>query len=484
MKRRKAPYPRLVWERNKPARRVPTHKRPLKEYIIPANGGKGYGRIIQGDNLSAMELLVDEGYTGKIKLVYMDPPFLSDARYYRKIRLKKGLFIKEETYPDTGDMCSYLDMLKERFLMARELLREDGIIFVHCDWRANSYIRVLMDEIFGHTNFLNEIIWHYGGRGAKHVSAQFPRNHDTIYVYRKSKRGSLKKIHTERLIPLKEALCLGYRMDEKGRVFKTAPRGDYTEESIKRLATEDRVYITKNGNVRIKYFLEVREGFVVERPLLGDVWTDIPDAMHTPYEERTGYTTQKPLKLMERIIECSTDAGDLVLDPFCGSGTTAVAAERLGRRWIVCEKTLQGVSVTRKRLLAAGSGPFVIERLEEKPAPQDHTPFLLPPAIEELDREHLKVSIGLNGNMGTLPEGLSEKEAHLLVDYWAIDWNHDGKAFRTDWLSFRNERGKEIKPVEKMATGVIKKKTEQIAVKVVDVFGNETTCVINLKETL
>ncbi len=486
MRRKNRAYPTLVWNKKGGAHLPATPLQRLKEYIHTQSGQEGLAnRIIHGNNLSAMELLLEEGYREQVKLVYMDPPFLSDSRYYRKIRLKEGLSIKEATYPDTEDMCSYLDMLKERLLMVRRLLRKDGLIFVHCDWRANSYIRVLMDEVFGHSNFLNEIIWHYGGRGAKHISAQFPRNHDTIYVYRKSNKGSLKKLHTERLIPLEEALSRGYRLDEAGRVFKTAPRGDYTEESIERLAREDRIYITRGGNVRIKYFLHVRDGYVVERPLLGDVWDDIPDAMHIPYEERTGYATQKPLSLVERIIECASEEGELVLDPFGGSGTTAVAAERLGRRWILCEKNPHGISVTRKRLVAMGSGPFVVERLledEEQHGTTADTSFLVPPVVRELDGERLEVSIGLDGyRKEVLPEGLSEKEAHLIVDYWAVDWNHDGERFRTGWISLRKDRGT-IKPVEKTATGVIKENTERIAVKVVDVFGNETDWVLNIRE--
>ncbi len=483
MKKTKQPYPRLVW--NSTCKDTPP-RRPLKthrEYIPARMDGEPAGRIIQADNLHAMELLLKEGYHKKIKLIYMDPPFLSDTRYYRKIKLKEGLFVKELTYSDTGDMCSYLDMLKERLITARRLLRDDGLIFVHCDWRTNSYIRVLMDEVFGNRNFLNEIIWHYGGRGAKHTSAQFPRNHDTIYVYRKGRAGRLKKLHTERLLPLEEALSQGYRLDETGRVFKTAPRGDYTEESIRKLASENRVYITKNGNVRIKYYLEVRNRCVVERPLLGDVWDDIPDAMHTPCEERTGYVTQKPLSLLERIIECATEEGELVFDPFAGSGTTAVAAEKLRRRWLLSEKNPQGINITRKRLVATGSRPFVIERLCEDTsttAPEDMP--VMPPTLKELDEERVEVCIALNGYRGQpLPAGLTEKESHLLVDYWAVDWNHDGRTFRTGWFSFRRDWGG-LKPVERLAKGVIKKKTERIAVKVVDVFGNETQCVINLKE--
>ena len=473
--------PRLIWNSTLVDTALPEGR--MREHIYHQHGKEPSGRILAGDNLQAMALLLEEGYEGAIKLVYMDPPFLSDTRYYRKIRLKRGIYTRQTTYPDRLDLCSYLDMLKARLVLAKRLLRHDGLIFVHCDWRVNSYIRVLLDELFGYKNFLNEIVWHYGGRGAKHISSQFPRNHDTIYIYRKGPEGRLKKLYIERLIPLKDALSAGYRIAPDGRVFKTAPRGDYTDESIRRLADEGRLYVTKNGNLRIKYFVELRSGMVVDRVPLGDVWTDIPDCMHTPMDERTGYRTQKPLKLMERIIECSTSADELVLDPFGGSGTTAVAAHRLKRRWILCEQSPQGVALARKRLLYCGKTPFVVERLLNGATSHKSPTMPVIPAVTMAEDNSIEVSLKPNPSV-PLPEGLCPDEAILLVDYWAVDWDYKGNSFNACWLSFRDERRQEIKAVATSTKGVIKSNKGAIAVKVADLFGNDHTYIIEPREYL
>jgi 2-polyprenyl-3-methyl-5-hydroxy-6-metoxy-1,4-benzoquinol methylase len=150
---------------------------------------------------------------------------------------------------------------------------------------------------------------------------------------------------------LEEARRRGLRRDEAGRWFKTAPRGDYADESVARLEAEGRIHRTASGNVRVKYFLEERGGMVIEEVLVGDVWNDIPDAMHLG-SERIGWPTQKPLALAERIIKAASNPGDIVLDAFCGSGTTLVAAARLGRRWIGIDTSEQACTIARERLAA------------------------------------------------------------------------------------------------------------------------------------
>ena len=154
---------------------------------------------------------------------------------------------------------------------------------------------------------------------------------------------------------LEEARRRGLRRDEVGRWFKTAPRGDYTDESVARLEAEGRIHRTRpragSGGIRIKYFLEERDGQVIEEVLVGDVWTDIPDAMHMG-AERVGWPTQKPLALAERIIAAASNPGDIVLDAFCGSGTTLVAAARLGRRWIGIDASPEACAIARERIAA------------------------------------------------------------------------------------------------------------------------------------
>ena len=235
-----------------------------------------------------------------------------------------------------SDMGAFLCWMGVRVLEMERVLKDTGSIYLHCDPTASHYLKAMMDAIFGRKNFRNEIVWHYGGRGGKAIARQFPRNHDIILFYSKNVGSQVhERQYTARSFTLKEARDRGYRQDEDGRWFKTAPRGNYTDASIEKLEAEGRIYRTKNGTIRIKYFLDGggADG-VFEDVLIGDTWLDILDMMHTPRKERTGYPSQKPLALYKRMIEASSKPGDMVLDPFAGCATTCVAAEQLGRQWI------------------------------------------------------------------------------------------------------------------------------------------------------
>lgn len=252
------------------------------------------------------------------------------------------------------DMGAFLCFMGVRLLEMRRVLRDDGSIYLHCDTTASHYLKELMDAIFGKKNFRNEIVWHYGGRGAKAIAQQFARNRHVLLFYTKSERGhTFHRQYIKREYTYAEARKNGFRRDDQGRWFKTSPRGDYTDKSVARLRSEGRIHTTSTGKIRIKYFLESDADHVFEDALLGDVWSDIPDAMHIPKKERTGYPTQKPLRLYERIILASSDEEDWVLDPFSGCATTCVAAERLKRQWV-------GIDIWDK---AHGT---VIERLQKE----------------------------------------------------------------------------------------------------------------------
>ncbi|MEE9613893.1 MAG: site-specific DNA-methyltransferase [Thermodesulfobacteriota bacterium] len=480
---------------------------PLPPFPV---GRAASNRLVHGDNLHVMEALIKEGLKGKVKLIYIDPPFASEADYKLKVRLSNDAgTMKRTAYSDrwSGGVDSYLDMLHPRLILMRELLSDDGTIFLHCDWRANSYIKVLMDEIFGREKFLNEIVWSYGGRGAKAVSGQFPRNHDTILVYGRGPGAGLRKVYGERSVPSNEAGRYGFRLDKDGRFFKTAPRGDYTDESIKRLEKEGRVYRTNSGNIRIKYFLEKRGSRIIEKKLIGDVWDDIPDAMHSPVAERTGFTTQKPEALLRRIIESATASGDLVCDFFSGAGTTGSVAEKLGRRWIMCESGRTGVQVARRRLIENNAAPFLIEGVRD---PRVGDPgvgaakagtrkkkeaaclSVKKPVIKKLKNGKVELSLelkgySLNGPPPSPAEGAPEEKFPAVIDSWSVDWDFKGrafggalgKAFRGTWHSLR-QNGKELKAVEKKARAVLEKRPKRIAVRAVDVFGNETEEVVDI----
>ena len=250
-------------------------------------------------------------------------------------------------------MMAYITYMAQRLLELHRVLKPTGSLYLHCDHNASHYLKILLDRIFGKDNFKNDLIWRYGGsaRGAKAIAKHFARNNDNIFFYTKDKTKYSHNpiyINKEHLI---DDLPSHIRIDSNGKYFKTAPRGDYTDESIAKLRKQGRVYETRNGTIRIKYFLKKEGTKVLEPTIAGSVW-DIPDMMHSPQAERQNYPTQKPLALLRRIIEASSNEGDIVFDPFCGCATTMVAAQQLQRRWI-------GIDIEEK------AADLVVQRLSD-----------------------------------------------------------------------------------------------------------------------
>jgi len=345
---------------------------PQQGYLFDERGRQQAGwvnKLIWGDNklvLSSLKggpLRERIEQAGGLKLIYIDPPFDVGADFSMDVEIgdgeetftKKPNVLEQIAYSDTWGKGadSFIAMIYERLILMRDLLADDGSIYVHCDWRVNAYLRLVLDEIFGQQKFLNQIVWVYGetARGAKAISSQFARNHDEILYYRKSEQSLFSGDYIYRTYSPKEARKAGFRQDEENRWFKTSPRGDYTDESIRQLEEEGRIHRTRTGRIRIKYFLESQDGFVIEKVPAGDSWMDIPDAMHIPQAERLGYPTQKPEALLERIIKASSNEDDLVADFFCGSGTTAAVAEKLNRKWIVSDLGKFAIHTTRKRMI-------------------------------------------------------------------------------------------------------------------------------------
>ena len=174
------------------------------------------------------------------------------------------------------DMGAFLCWLGVRLMEMHRVLRLDGALYLHIDYDAHAYVKTLLDSIFGPKNFRNEIVWGYGkaARGAKGIAKQFARNHDTILFYSRSRNWTFNPQLGKRLFTFEEAREAGFRKDQRGW-FKTAPRGDYTDESVKRLEAEGRIYKTRTGNIRIRYDLPVENGKVVEQFRYGSVWDDI-----------------------------------------------------------------------------------------------------------------------------------------------------------------------------------------------------------------
>ena len=295
-----------------------------------------------------------------VDLVYLDPPFFSNRTY----EVIWGDEAEVRSFEDRweGGINHYVGWMRPRVEQMHRVLRAGGSLFLHCDWHASHHLRVLLDRVFGEgrASFRNEIVWHYGGRGAKAIANQYPRNHDVLLWYSKGDGWTYHRQYTESLLTPGEARTAGYRLDDAGRWFTTAPRGDYTDASIAALELEGRIHRTRTGNIRIKYFLEGRSGVLVERRLVGDVWNDIADAMHMPREERLGYPTQKPLALLRRVIETASNRGDVVLDPFCGCGTAVAAAHETGRRWIGIDISPTAIGVMRRRFEKLGVSATIV----------------------------------------------------------------------------------------------------------------------------
>jgi DNA modification methylase len=320
---------------------------------------KGWtNKLIWGDNkliLSSLKngpLREEIEAQGGIKLIYIDPPFDVGADFSMDIEVGQETITKEPTvlemlaYRDTWGKGadSFITMIYERLSLMRDLLAKEGSIYVHCDWRLNSNIRLVLDEVFGVNCYKNEVFWkRQPVRGAKATSKQYARNTDAILFYTKTDSyiwNNAYKLYSGEFIKTK------FRLDKNGRLFRDADLGDYSEESIKKFQEQGRIYTTSSGKKRLIRYLDEEKGEAV-----GTIWDDIPE-VNSMAKEDTGYDTQKPMALLERIIKASSNAGDIVADFFIGSGTTLAVAEKLGRKWIGSDLGKFAIHTTRKRMIA------------------------------------------------------------------------------------------------------------------------------------
>lgn len=624
-----------------------------QELLIPrtSEGGvddRQMNRLIWGDNLLAMQALLAQGYAGKIQLIYIDPPFLSSSDYSHKLRIegagdvvKPPSMIERLAYRDTWQdgIDSYLDMLFPRLQAMRELLTDSGSIYIHIGPNIAAHVKVMMDEIFGPENFLNQIIWRR--TGSNKSSRRYGINYDVILFYAKSAAWAWNN-PTGEYDP--EYIASHYsQVDEQGRRYQLVSvtgagetKNDYTwkgirpppgrhwaysKERMEQLDREGKLVPSKKGGPpRVKYYLDEQEG-----PPLQSIWTDLPP-VNSQAKEDTGFDTQKPAALLERIISASSQPGDLVADFFNGSGTTAFVAEQMGRRWLATDLGKVGIQITRARLVEANARPFVLENIgnyqreliyreggnitlmqrlimrlygaephpthgdlgildqkgtkvlvyvgyPDRPVTAKKTaelvktarnldgdgydrlvilgwdyeynydeqvdqrkkgwgvtvePRLIPPSIYEylkkskneddlIEKFASKVKFGakpylklaapevkrLNSDEHNVALEIEkyvlaeiplddEKDRNALLalikgdkfgvilDYWAVDWDYDGKTFRSRWQDFRGN-GKSTRVVTTRAnTSLQSGRKYDIAVRVVDVFGNDATATTSI----
>lgn len=290
--------------------------------------------LLHGDCLSACAYLKSKDI--KVDLVYIDPPFASGANYAKKVYLRNGNKTKFENddssigeeimYGDIWQKEDYLNWLYERLLAIREIMSDRASIYVHLDWHIGHYAKVLLDEVFGEENFRNEIIFQKDA--GERVDEYFPRKHDTIFLYSKNCAEFYFSPKSKELrIPYsKIAISMHFiHKDKDGRIFRLYPNGK-------------------------KFYAD-------EGKLVDDVWTDISSqTANSPImPDYTGYSTQKPEALLERIIKASSDEGMIVADFFVGSGTTVKVANDLSRKFIACDVGINAIQTTRDRLIEAGA---------------------------------------------------------------------------------------------------------------------------------
>jgi DNA modification methylase len=528
-------------------------------------------RLIWGDNFLVMGSLLDE-FSGKINLIYIDPPFATGADFSYQVKVgdqewtKEPSIIETLAYRDTWGkgLESYLQMMSDRLVLMKELLADDGSIYVHLDYRVIHYIKAIMDEIFGKDNFVNEIIWTYTGGTDR--SKGFQRKHDTILLYSKTKDFKFNIQFTE----FSESTLKRFnKIDEEGRRYKENKLAD---------GRLTRTYMKDEGKFMTDYWYH---NIIVKSHL-----------------ESTGYATQKPQAVLETIINASSDKGDLVADFFCGSGTTGAVAEKLGRRWIMCDLGRFAIHTTRKRLLdIKNCKPFLIQNLGKyerhrwmkiNGGYKDYLKFILElykaepvegfenlhgkkgsafvhigavdapvtlnevnQMLEECQKNNIKNldvlgwewEMGLHDlvrdeakkyevrlktlqiprevmdidpatkaevnfyelafldldveikdrkatvtlkdfileNPGLIPQEIRDKVKNWsdFIDYWSVDWNFDGESFHNMNQEYRTR--KEPKLILSMNYEYPKSGEYKILVKVIDIFGNDTTKLVEAR---
>jgi len=330
-------------------------------------------RLILGDNLAVMSALLAE-YEGRINLIYADPPFFTNRAYPARIgrgedsRRPKDWQLAEGYADHWENLDVYLDFLYPRLALMYRLLAPTGTLYLHLDWHADAYARLLLDEIFGPERLLNEIVWCY--HGPSPVRRAFNRKHDILLAYTKS-------------------AAYTFNVD--------AVRQPYDPTTVKTFASSSKAGFGKVPNLA--------------RGKVPEDWWYFPVVARL-HMERTGYPTQKPEALLQRIICASSNAGDLVADFFCGSGTTPLVAGRLQRRFIANDVTFRALHTTRARLLASSFAPFQLWKLHDATLPSSS--------------DSCRAFFSLQASTQTVAVS---PEFAARLDYWEIDPAWDGKVF-------------------------------------------------------
>lgn len=412
-----------------------------QEIIVNDNNKKDKNLLYQGDNLDCIQSLIYYEYINKIDLIYIDPPFLTMANYKCKIEVLNGdelNIIESIAYDDKWNrgMKQYLEMLSTRLYLMKEVLSSKGTIYVHLDYRAVHYVKIMMDYIFGEDRFINEIIWSYKSGGV--TNRYYSRKHDTILMYSK----------TENYI------FNSQKEKSYNRGFKP-----YRFKGVKEYEDEIGWHTLVN---------------------LKDVWNI--NIVGRSSDERVGYGTQKPEELLERIISTSSNKDSIVADFFAGSGTTGIVAEKLGRRFIMGDKGEVSSLTIMKRIIKSKGGTYIFNRpkeiknmgklkinsIEKEKIKDDKFLLKIKFGNYSLDLDNIK----LNNKDKIIVKKILYKDSFALIDYIGLDLNYNGK---TPIITYQDYRKKNYNKISNSIELIIDKvlKEHYIYLKVIDVFGNE-----------
>lgn len=360
------------------------HLAQIDREILRAEEGTPQNEFHLGDAAEIAQRL-RETYEGRVNLVYLDPPFLTGKTFEARVRVGakewktgRGSLVLR-AYQDNQTREAYLEKMRAVLVNARALMASDALIYVHIDWRMHPYLRLLMDEIFGEGCFLNEIIWAYQSGGS--ARRYFPRKHDVILMYSKTKDYDFHIQDVAEVVPGGRENHMKRHVDADGRVYRSIRSGG-------------RVYTYYDDDPVVP----------------GDVWTDV-NHLQQKDPQRTGYDTQKPLRLLERIIRSSSRPGGLVMDLFAGSGTTAEAAVKNGRHFLAADDNPLSMQLVHRRT------DGVSVRFTH--APFDGAPEIRARAESGIGFTAVRLE-AFRSDDPTLPESMDA------VDGWAAGYERDG----------------------------------------------------------